>query len=157
VSEGGVTPDAGTSLVGGLLTAARDGPLFCWGGNGQLGDGTIETRARPVRVAGLAGRVVAVETGVDHSSAITLESELWCWGDNSAGTASTMVEMSDGAVLAWGRNGEGQLGNGSQVDRPAPTRTTAFQAIGNARCDFSESPRTELGDCRPPSTPRISW
>lgn len=65
--------------------AATAEGLFCWGANhrGQLGDGTTEDRAAPVRVP--IGLVGAVSTGGAHTCALTIEREVYCWGDNAHG------------------------------------------------------------------------
>ncbi|NIL64793.1 RCC1 domain-containing protein [Salinispora arenicola] len=81
------------------LTAA--GTVLAWGDNshGQLGDGTGADSLTPVGVNLPAGVTAsAVAAGRDHSVALT----------------------SAGAVLAWGGNSFGQLGDGTVVDRSTP-------------------------------------
>ena len=79
------------------LALASDGSLFAWGMNqhGQLGTGDRETRPSPTlveAVGALAGkRIMAIAAGSYHSLAL----------------------CSDGSVVAWGYNDEGQLGDGS--------------------------------------------
>lgn len=67
------------------------GRVTCWGGNseGQLGDGTTADRVSPVTVRGLP----------DPASAV------------AAGDLQTCALTAAGAVLCWGANREGQLGN----------------------------------------------
>lgn len=64
----------------------RDGEIWCWGENdeGQLGDGTTDTRPAPVPVVGLppATQVVVSRTG-DFSCALTRERQVLCWGSNA--------------------------------------------------------------------------
>jgi alpha-tubulin suppressor-like RCC1 family protein len=77
------------------------GAAQAWGDNkdGQLGDGTVQGRHKPVGVKLPVGvTVTAVATGGKHSLAIT----------------------STGKVLAWGNNFYGQLGDGTRKDRHAP-------------------------------------
>ncbi|MCC5866266.1 MAG: hypothetical protein JJU31_14175 [Wenzhouxiangella sp.] len=94
-----------------VVTAA--GGVRCWGNNthGELGDGTTQSRRTAVDVVGLANGVAAVSTGRGHSCALTLA----------------------GAVLCWGRNNFGQLGDGSTSQRLTPVQvsglTSGVQAI----------------------------
>ena len=76
------------------------GALECWGlnGHGQLGDGTTLQRDAPVPVIGLGSNVVAVVGGDQHTCALT----------------------AAGAVKCWGFNAEGQLGDGTNLDRHTP-------------------------------------
>ncbi len=76
------------------------GKILCWGDNdlGQLGDGTRKGRATPTAVAKLPGPVMAVAAGVTHTCALTRA----------------------GGVVCWGRNAEGQLGNGGRKDATTP-------------------------------------
>jgi alpha-tubulin suppressor-like RCC1 family protein len=82
-----------------------DNRAFCWGrnGHGQLGDGTFHARRRPVRVAGgLQFRQVSVSASGDgsdaHTCGVTTADKAYCWGGNR----------------------DGQLGDGTFRDRPAP-------------------------------------
>ncbi len=90
----------------------------CWGrnGNGQLGDGTLTDRTRPVSVLGLGTNVVSVTGGENHSCAIT----------------------SVGALLCWGYNYYGQLGDGTKTDRTSATQVQGLTS-GVARADGSRS------------------
>ena len=88
---------------------AEDGGVFAWGNNqfGQLGDGSTNDSALPVRVkapngAGELKEIAAISAGSRHILGLS----------------------RDGAVLAWGFNGAGQLGDGTLLSRavPAPVR-----------------------------------
>ena len=96
---------------GGLHTVAvcSDGTLAAWGNNpsGQLGNNSTANSSVPVLVseAGvLAGRVpVAVGGGNDHSLAL----------------------CSDGTLVAWGANTDGELGNNSTTASSVPVLVSA--------------------------------
>jgi alpha-tubulin suppressor-like RCC1 family protein len=76
------------------------GAVTCWGHNnyGQLGDSTTTDRPAAAIVPGLASGVIGVTLGSGHTCALT----------------------SAGGVKCWGRNSEGQLGDGTRVDRSTP-------------------------------------
>jgi len=77
------------------------GYVKCWGYNayGQVGDGTNHnSRFVPVDVAGAGTPVAAVALGGFHSCAVT----------------------TSGGALCWGNNFDGELGDGTVVDRLTP-------------------------------------
>ena len=75
--------------------------LKCWGNNqyGQVGDGSVTSRALPVDVYGMENGVLAVAAGSTHTCAV----------------------MGTGALKCWGNNEYGQLGDGTRTDRAIPT------------------------------------
>ncbi len=88
------------------LAVKGDGSLWSWGynGYGQLGDGTTADRAVPGPVSGVtANTIVDVSAGFNHSA----------------------VVLTNGSVLTWGYNGNGQLGNGTFTNS-----ATAVSAAG---------------------------
>jgi len=86
---------------GGLACATNaSGALSCWGR--RTGDGTADARYVPVAVAGLAGGVTEFELGAN--------------GFDPHGCAIT----SAGAVMCWGWNTNGQVGDGTTINRDAP-------------------------------------
>ncbi|MGC0420803.1 RCC1 domain-containing protein [Embleya sp. AB8] len=92
-----------------IAVTGTDGALIAWGHNasGQLGDGTTDSRNKPVTVRGLAGIRLA-----------------------TCGREHTVVLLSDGSVRSWGANGSGQLGNGTTTDSATPVTTlTALTGI----------------------------
>jgi len=129
-----------------------DGTVRCWGrnGQGQLGDGTLTNSATPVPVAGITG-VAAVSGGGSHTCALLRDGTVHCWGENvdgqlgtstagevsttpvrvggitgaiavTAGWQHTCALLGDGTVQCWGRNLEGQLGNGTTTSSTTPVR-----------------------------------
>ncbi|MES1166010.1 MAG: RCC1 repeat-containing protein, partial [Verrucomicrobiota bacterium] len=88
--------------VGDVFACAvqSDGGVWCWGTNdhGQLGDGTTTSHDLPARVNGLPVPAVAVSANGRHTCAGLGDGTLWCWG--------------------W--NQQGELGDGTRVERHAP-------------------------------------
>jgi alpha-tubulin suppressor-like RCC1 family protein len=78
-----------------------DGSAQCWGANqfGQLGDGTTTYRHLPVQVTGLTSGITAITTGTGHTCAI----------------------RSGGALICWGNNRWGEIGDGTTTNRLVPT------------------------------------
>ncbi|WP_026189625.1 RCC1 domain-containing protein [Salinispora mooreana] len=79
------------------------GSLLAWGANdsGQLGNGTVTSSSTPIAVHLPSGTVVAaLAAGRDHNLVLT-----------ATGPA---------ALLAWGANSEGQLGDGTVFGRSTP-------------------------------------
>jgi len=95
---------SGVAMVsaGGFHTCAvtTAGGVHCWGSNeyGQLGDGTTQNRLEPVPVSGLGSGVVAVSAGLFHTCAL----------------------RADGTVSCWGKNGYGEMGDGTTTHRSTP-------------------------------------
>jgi alpha-tubulin suppressor-like RCC1 family protein len=77
---------AGGGASCGLTT---DDVSYCWGDNhlGQLGDGTLTNRNRPVRAAGgLALRSLSAGGAfTGHTCGVTSRNVAYCWGVNSLG------------------------------------------------------------------------
>ena len=86
--------------------AVTSAGVRCWGNNnyGQLGDGTDTDRATAVPVTGLPGGVASAAAGARHTCAVA----------------------GSGAVMCWGENHDGQLGDGTRVDRNAPVAVTGL-------------------------------
>ncbi len=109
-----------TALAGGgahSLARRNDGTLWAWGGNGegQLGNNSTTDSLTPVEVLGPGGAgfltsVTTIAAGNDHSMAIR------------SGTPTTL--------WAWGRAGEGQLGNGCTLGATCTSQLTPVQVVG---------------------------
>ena len=96
------------------MALTSDGSVWAWGSNsnGQLGDNSTTSRNTPVPVSGLpAGSgVIALAGGSYHSLAV----------------------KSNGTVWAWGRNGSGQLGDGSTTQRLTPVQVSGTNLTSGA-------------------------
>jgi alpha-tubulin suppressor-like RCC1 family protein len=85
----------------------------CWGDNryGQLGDGTTTARSTPVTVPGL--------TGV---TAIAATKQIF----GSRFEEHTCALLGNGTAKCWGDNSLGQIGDGTQTDRPTATAVSGL-------------------------------
>ena len=100
--------------IGAGATAAfaikSDGTTWGWGDDntGQLGDGAKcgKTCTNPVQVQGLTG-ATSVTGGYVH----------------------TLASRSDGTVWAWGRNAEGELGDGNTTVSTTPVQATGVSNV----------------------------
>jgi len=129
-----------------------DGSVRCWGSNdfGQLGDGTTIERTSAVPVPlGRGMSALSISSGESHTCAVLNDHSVKCWGQNSngqlgdgttvdrsspvlsdmggegaisvsAGSYHTCAIMSSRSVMCWGDNWNGQIGDGSNVDRTTP-------------------------------------
>ena len=100
----------------------RDGGVSCAGNNhvGQVGDGTTTRRTRMVRLAGISDAVaVSVSMG-----SLGVETE-----GSQAITPQACALRADGSALCWGGNEVGQVGDGTTVNRLAPTRVEPVVVI----------------------------
>jgi alpha-tubulin suppressor-like RCC1 family protein len=86
------------------LALRSDGTVMAWGSNssGQLGNGNTTNSSAPVAVTALNGAALSGVTAI------------------AAGSEHTLALMSYGTVMAWGRNDQGQLGNGTTTNSSAP-------------------------------------
>jgi len=67
----------------------QDLSVWCWGhnGDGKVGDGTFMDRSTPVLIKQGPNvlKAIYVESGANHTCAIDLHSQVWCWGNNNVG------------------------------------------------------------------------
>jgi len=145
--------DAGDLHSCAVTLASR---AFCWGDNraGQLGDGTRTPRFSPRAVSG-GIELDRVTAGQQYSCGEAGNNRTYCWGSNasgqlgvgddrggsptpvlvtgghffaqvSAGGFHTCGKTGSGQAYCWGNNGNGGLGDGSQITfRNAPVPVAA--------------------------------
>jgi alpha-tubulin suppressor-like RCC1 family protein len=93
------------------LALKTDCTVWAWGlnFNGQLGDGTTIQRRTPVQVSNLSGLsgATAIAAGFNHSLALKTDATVWAWGQNS----------------------DGQLGDGTNADRPFPLQVSNLSGV----------------------------
>jgi len=122
-------------------------------GNGQLGDGTTSDKSTPVQVGGLTG-ITALSAGRYHSLFLKNDSTVWACGSNvygqlgdgttikrttavqlntawgesitavAAGGYHSLFLKNDGTAWACGWNINGQLGDGTNVDKLSPVQVS---------------------------------
>lgn len=75
--------------TGHACAIAEDGTLWCWGRNyaGQLGDGTLASRAEPAQV-GTDADWESIAVGGGHSCGLRAGGALYCWGGPDYGQSS---------------------------------------------------------------------
>lgn len=85
-----------------------NGDVACWGSgsNGQLGNGASSNANIPTLTSsfGTNRTAVAISAGASHTCAV----------------------LDDGSVSCWGRNNDGQLGNGATSTQSSPTLTNSL-------------------------------
>jgi alpha-tubulin suppressor-like RCC1 family protein len=145
--------------------------------HGQLGDGTLTGHATPERVAGLPVYIAGISAGGQFATVLGADGSVWGWGANgsgqldiapvgsavtrpvnsiaagseitqiSAGGSHMLARKSDGTVLAWGSNGQGQLGHGSLAPVSGPVQVTGLTGATQvaAGLSFSLAIHTVLG------------
>ncbi|MCX6381129.1 MAG: hypothetical protein NT023_16935 [Armatimonadetes bacterium] len=126
--------------------------------NGQLGDGTYTARPRAGRVTDLVD-VVQVSAGFGNTFVVRLDGTVWSCGGGLAGQLGfesknthgeyapvqvpgltgvkmiatgnqhTLALKWDGTVWAFGRNVEGELGDGTKVSRYTPKQVAGLSGI----------------------------
>lgn len=102
-----------TAITGGgshTCALTPEGQAYCWGLNdvGQLGGEAADEACGSLSARPCSRTPIPVTGGLT-------------FGLLSAGWRHTCGVASDGSAYCWGRNEEGQLGDGGTMDRPVPT------------------------------------
>lgn len=130
--------------------------------SGQIGDGTTTQRTSPVQITSLGTSVVAVAAADQHSHAALTDGTIKGWGRNTSrelgdntttsprtspvqtGTLSGIATVTAGtfhafgldassAVSGWGRNSDGELGDGTSTNRATPVSLSALTGAVSLR------------------------
>ncbi|HEX5940464.1 MAG TPA: hypothetical protein VFZ12_08900, partial [Dehalococcoidia bacterium] len=140
------------------LALLSDGQVVTWGSDeqGQLGDGE-QTSSTVIRTPNLRA-VTQIAAGGNHSLALVQDGTVRAWGADqygqlgeddelaeqsspaeveglldvvavAAGESHSLALLRDGSARAWGRGASGQLGNGSEDDRPTPVRVEGLRGV----------------------------
>jgi alpha-tubulin suppressor-like RCC1 family protein len=117
----------------GSLAVVSGGKVMAWG-NGRLGNGTSTGSTAPVPVCA-AGTVGTCPSGpyLEGVSAV------------AASHVHSLALLSNGAVVAWGKNDFGQLGNGTTTESLVPVAVSGLSGVtavaaGNTSADNGFSP-----------------
>jgi alpha-tubulin suppressor-like RCC1 family protein len=141
------------------MALLSNGKVMVWGNNheGQFGNGTTTGSRVPVSPPLLSG-VTAIAAGREHSLALLSNGTVLAWGSNEAGQLGTankatksalpaMVKgltgvkaiaagsehslalLSNGTVMSWGANTEGQLGDGRTTNTNAPVAIQGLSGV----------------------------
>jgi alpha-tubulin suppressor-like RCC1 family protein len=96
----------------GHACAAHEGAVKCWGANDRdrLGPDVSSYAVAPVPVTMPSGYAIGVAAGLFHSCALI----------------ATSAGETQGTVYCWGDNGQGALGNDSNVSSATPVKATLF-------------------------------
>lgn len=132
------------------IAVKTNGTIWAWGSNfyGQLGDGTNTDTNVPIQI-GIANNWSKIGAGEYHSMVIKTDGTLWGWGTNFwgqlgdgtafndkkiptqtgtgsnwnqvvAGNGHTIATQTDASLYAFGKNTDGQLGNGNSATQTTP-------------------------------------
>lgn len=141
------------------VAVTASGRVYTWGDNayGYLGDGSTTSRPSPVLVPGLTG-VTSISVNNFHTLALRSDGTVWAWGSNNfgglgigtqsqaqttpvqvpglprmtgvaAGVGYSLALSTTGRVYAWGANQNGQLGDGTTVNRTTPVVLTGIDDV----------------------------
>jgi len=152
-SEQPPTPVVGVSAVAigtssrGTCAVRSDATVACWNFTDEAAPNALQTHTAPSAVTGLTG--VSAVTG---SCALRSDGTVWCWDRQNfsstvdlakphavaglrkvraiaEGGAHACALLQDGLVACWGKNGEGQLGDGSTSDSAKPVSVVGLNRV----------------------------
>ncbi|RYE59661.1 MAG: RCC1 repeat-containing protein, partial [Sphingobacteriales bacterium] len=124
---------------------------------GQLGDGSNIATVVPISVQGLSFGVSALATGTHHNCVLTSTGGVKCWGRNTSGQlgdgtgisnnvpvdvvgltsgvssisvagSTSCAVLTGGEARCWGRNTNGQIGDGTLVNKTSPVTVSGLGA-----------------------------
>ena len=141
------------------MALLSNGTVATWGDGsyGQTGDGVRNISLIPIVLSGLTGITQVAGNGGDEM-ALDSSGTVWVWGNNysgqagngtnggqiltprrvpglsgvvqiAAGDASDYALKSDGTVWAWGYNEQGELGDGTTLNRLYPSQVPGLTGI----------------------------
>ncbi|MBN8610414.1 MAG: hypothetical protein J0L92_07520 [Deltaproteobacteria bacterium] len=151
VRVSGIEGASAIGVGGRFACTLAAGRVWCWGSgyDGALGNGLTVDVMMPVEAL-LPTSAIAMATGDAHACAVLSDASVWCWGSNARGQLgvgvgtvrattprlvsaappatscvaagdATCILTTSGERWCWGANDGAQLGDGSRVDRFAPT------------------------------------
>ncbi len=145
--------DAGTSTT---CAVNNTNEAYCWGSNskGEAGVGSTTANITAPTLVNGSLSVRSISTGWDHTCAVLMNDQVWCWGDNAAGEVGNTVggiitnpvqvmtitnadivstgvshscaALQDMSIRCWGENSFGQLGNGTTTSNAVPVTPVGY-------------------------------
>jgi len=142
------------------------GEAYCWG-KGPLGNGSSTATAWPTAVSGWL-KFRMIDAGGGHVCGVTTGGDAYCWGPNglgklgngeqygywmvpvmvsggltfssvSAGDEHTCGLTTAGEAYCWGKNREGQLGDGTEEARTIPTQVSGGLIFAEVHAGMAHS------------------
>ena len=153
LTSGVISLDASNNFT---CAVTASGGVKCWGWNneGQLGNGTTTDSSVPVDVIGLNATATAVATSAFSACALLTSGGVRCWGQGdfigdltpvdvsgltsgvraiAGGFGHSCAVLNGGGAKCWGWNLDGQVGDGTVVEKYVPVDvvglTSGVQAL----------------------------
>lgn len=129
--------------------------VYCWGNNknGKLGDGTVVSSAKPVKVVGLDGKTIeSISSGWLHTCVLDSTGDAYCWGENSyhvLGNDSTTGVMSATPVKV---SNSGLLSGKTILSISAGDYFTCVVASDNQAYCWGYNGQYQLGNSQVPAS-----